>query len=218
MRKETFAEDYYYHIYNRGVEKRIIFLDDEDRWRFITLLILYQGTTYVPQVSRVISNVKHLVFDKAPFDQLLKSQTIEVVSFCLMPNHFHLILQEKSGGGISNFMQRLGNGYTKYFNAKYHRAGHLFGGVFQAIHIDTDEYLQYLSAYIHLNPRELFRWRGKEDEYPWSSFQDYTGKNRWQNFLNPSVVLDGFQDQKEYKKFVVHSNIKNNIEDRYLLD
>lgn len=225
MRKNTFVGGEYYHIYNRGVEKRDIFLNDDDRWRFLTLLVLLQGDTYVPQIGRVVPYVKHLVSDisvnaierRSIFRDILTNRTVELVGFCLMPNHFHLILHEMNGKGISRFMQRLGDSYTKYFNTKYERSGHLFNGVFQAVHIDNDEYLTYLSAYIHLNPHELTAWRRKEATYPWSSFQDYVGINRWRTFLNASIVLDQF-NVREYKQFVVESDIKGEVDHNYLID
>ena len=224
MRKDIFVSEEYYHIYNRGVEKRNIFLNDADRWRFLTLLLVLQGKTTIPQIGRTVSLVKHLVFDKTSFTEeyeilkdALVNRTIKLVCFCLMPNHFHLILQQIEDAGISNFMQRLGDAYTKYFNIKYERSGHLFGGVFQSRLIDQNEYLTYISAYIHLNPRELKKWCKKEYQYPWSSFQDYDMQNRWGAFLETSVIMNQFQ-KGEYQKFVTKSDIKNTVEDEYFID
>lgn len=224
MRKDFFAEGNYYHIYNRGVEKRNIFIDDDDCWRFLTLLFILQWQTHFPHIGRVVSTIKNLkpnffisdIIPKRDFDK----RTVELICFCLMPNHFHFILKEihEEGKGISAFMQRLGDSYTKYFNIKYQRTGHLFGSVFQSVHIDQDEYLGYLSAYIHLNPRELRRWNGKEIDYPWSSFQDYARTNRWGEFLNQSIIADQFGDQEEYKNFVEESNAKNDLFDTLLID
>ena len=224
MRKDSFTVAEFYHIYNRGVEKRNIFLNDSDRWRFLTLLLVLQGDNLVPQIGRLVPHVKHLVLDKQLdmdkndiFKDILSTRQVELVCFCIMLNHFHLILHEIKEGGISSFMQRLGDSYTKYFNMKYERSGHLFEGVFQSRHIDQNEYLTYLSAYIHMNPRELRAWHNKESQYPWSSFQDYEKKNRWGQFLNPSIVTNQFQ-QEEYRNFVTESNIKNTVEDEYLID
>lgn len=217
MRKHGFAEDEFYHVYNRGVEKRNIFMDDNDRWRFITLLMVLQGKKYVEQIGRYVIDVRHLVLDKKMFKEILQNQTVKLVGFCLMPNHFHLILQEVAEGGISAFMQRLGDGYTKYFNARYQRHGHLFGGVFKSVHIDTDEYMKYLSAYIHLNPSEA-GWRKREVKYPWSSFQDYVSENRWKDFLDASIILNQFDSGREYKDFVMETDAGEEIDDKYLLD
>lgn len=200
MRKDFFTEGNYYHIYNRGVERRNIFVDDQDRWRFLTLLFILQWETHFPHIGRVVSIIKNLkpnflISDIIPKRDFNKKM-VELICFCFMPNHFHFILKERNeeGRGISAFMQRLGDSYTKYFNIKHQRTGHLFGGVFKSIPIDHNEYLGYLSAYIHLNPRELQGWSGKEVEYPWSSFQDYVRTNRWGEFLHPSVIADQFDD------------------------
>lgn len=208
MRKESFTENEHYHIYNRGVEKRDIFLDDADRWRFLTLLILMQGQSFIPNISRMVPHVRALKFDKDIFEEILKTRIVEINCFCLMPNHFHLIIHQTKAVGISNFMMRLLDAYTKYFNTKYQRTGHLFESSFKARHIDQNEYINYLSAYIHLNPRALQAWKGKEILYQWSSFQDFANKNRWGVFLKPLIVLSQFKNTKEYKSFVEKSHIK----------
>jgi putative transposase len=150
--------------------------------------------------------------------EVLKNKTVELVSFCLMPNHFHLILKGNEEKSISKFMQRLGNAYTKYFNTKYERKGHLFSGKYNSILIDSNEYLLYLSAYIHLNPRELKQWNKKELLYPWSSFQDFSKENRWGGFLDSSIVSNQFNDSREYKNFVEESDIKSGVKKEYFLD
>ena len=217
MRKTIFTKGEYYHIYNRGVEKRDIFLDDHDRWRFMTLLISMQGDHNIPQISRIVPDVKHLGFDKEIFRKILKKQGIVLSAFCLMSNHFHLLLSEIHDHGISNYMMKIGNAYTKYFNAKYSRSGHLFGGAFQAVHVDTNEYLNHVSAYIHLNPHSMAKWKGKEAAYHWSSFQDYN-ENRWGKFLNPGIILDQFNNAREHCDFVRSGNSVDMLEDKYLID
>ncbi len=211
MKAPIIAPGEYYHIYNRGVEKRNIFLNENDYWRFMTLLVIFQGKVYIPQISRVVTDVKHSMFDKELFIEILSKRTVELVCFCLMPNHYHFILKEIKGGGIINFMQRLGDAYTKYFNLKYKRTGHLLGGRYQSVHINKDNYLKHLSSYTHLNPRELKHWMGREHQYPWSSFQDYVGTNRWGNFLNHSIIIEQFRNKKHYYNFVLTSEIKSKI-------
>ncbi len=209
MPRARIGEGEYYHIFNRGVDKCITFRDDTDRWRFLTLLILLQGEVYFPQVGRLVSVVKSWSFDKnEDFEEVLMTKSIDLVGFCLMPNHFHLLLRELKEGGISKFMQRLLGAYTKYFNTRYHRSGHLFGGKFQSAHVDEDRYLNYLSAYIHMNPRDIKEWRHREEKYPWSSFQDYVKQNRFGAFLNNTVILDQFNNGMEYQKFVEKSPAK----------
>ena len=218
MRRSTFAEGEYYHIYNRGVEKRSIFLNDGDRWRFLTLLLLLQGDVLVPKVSRIVSDVQRWRLESGIFKDVLASREVELVCFCLMNNHYHLVLSEKKEGGISRYMMRLGDSYTKYFNIINERKGHLFESKFQSIHIDENNYLKHLSAYIHLNPHELKSWSGREHEYPWSSFRNYCGDVRLGDFINPSIVMDQFKSTDEYAQFVKEIPRKDTLPDEYCID
>lgn len=210
------GDNRYYHVFNRGVEKRDIFMDDQDRRRFLFSLLALQGDVYLNNFYRLARTFdEHSMFIMEEIeDDIMKSRVVEIVSFALMPNHFHLILNELTDGGIAKFMQRLGNSYTKCFNLKYQRNGHLFGSRFHRKLIDTNEYFLHLSAYIHRNPRELRGWRNKEHKYPWSSYQDYIEFNRWGKFINPSIILDQFSDKKEYGHFVQTSNTK--IEEEFI--
>jgi len=188
MNKQTFfeGEQPLFHIFNRGVEKREIFLDDNDRNRFLFLLCA---------IEEIIGDI-------------IDAKVVELVGFVLMPNHFHLIVQELKEGGVTKFMSRLSNSYTKYFNIKNDRKGYLFGSSFHKKLIDTNEYLLHLSAYIHRNPREIKKWNNKESDYPWSSYQDYIGENRWGSLLNPEIILDQFSNKKEYLEFTRSSSAK----------
>jgi putative transposase len=138
---------------------------------------------------------------------------VELVSFCLMDNHFHLILKEKTSGGISRYMQRLQNAYTKYYNTRHKLSGHLFQGPYQAVHVSSDEQLMHLSAYIHRNPLEL-RTNGHRvsisscAEYEWSSYQDYTVQNRWGDLLLRNVILERFSNPADYASFLKSSPAK----------
>jgi len=125
-----------------------------------------------------------------------------------MPNHFHLLLRQIDEEGVSPFIGRLANSYTKYFNTKYEKSGHVFQGPFQATHIDSNEQLLYTSAYVHRNPREIKGWKDKEDLYPWSSYQDYIREDRWGEFLKPNIVLDQLKSAREYKRIVDESGAK----------
>lgn len=125
-----------------------------------------------------------------------------------MPNHFHLFAQEKKEKGISWYLQRVQDGYAKYFNAKYKKRGHLFQGTFRAIPVETDEQLLYLSAYIHRNPRDLKEWKDKEHKYPWSSYQDCIGENRWGKLLTSDIFLNQFPSKTSYQNFVDTSTAK----------
>ncbi|KKT42325.1 MAG: hypothetical protein UW30_C0001G0050 [Candidatus Giovannonibacteria bacterium GW2011_GWA2_44_13b] len=199
-----------FHIFNRGVEKRNIFLDDNDRNRFLFLLCILQGDIFLNHSSRLAKEFgQHgrLAIDEI-MEDIIEARIVELVGFTLMPNHFHLIVLELKDGGLTKFMSRLANSYTKYFNIKNDRNGYLFGSNFHKKLIDTNEYLLHLSAYIHRNPREIKKWNNKESDYPWSSYQDYIGENRWGNLLSPEIILDQFSDRKEYLGFTRSSVAK----------
>lgn len=212
MRKIQFAVGEFYHIYNRGVNKQAVFLDRRDYVRFLFIILAFQSEISIYNISCYISTfIKHSVFNisEKTIDKIDDNKIVGLVGFALMPNHFHLILREIDDGGISRYMQKVLNAYTKYFNAKYKRSGHLFQGPFQAVLIETNEQLLHLSAYIHRNPRELKEWKGKEHKYPWSSFQDFYNENRWEKLLVPYIITEQFETPKEYKDFVDKSGAKD---------
>jgi putative transposase len=190
---KTYVENGYYHIFNRGVDKRTIFQDREDYTRFLYFLKIYLSSTDLlhrefPLLrTNIVSNNLH--------------GKVELLAFCLMPNHFHLLVNQKEKDGITKFMRPLMNAYTKYFNSRHERVGHLFQGVYKAILVDTDEYLLHLSRYIHLNPLD----RGATvDEYEWSSYPYYLDKKE-SDWLNPKQITDYFSKTKltnSYKSFV----------------
>ncbi|MDP3935341.1 MAG: transposase [Candidatus Giovannonibacteria bacterium] len=138
----------------------------------------------------------------------MQEKYVELVNFAMMPNHFHLTVREFKEGGIAQYMQRVLCAYTKYFNAKYQKSGHLFQGPYKAVHIEDNEQLLHLSAYIHRNPRELSEWKNKEHIYPWSSYQDYVNENRWGKLLTQDILLGQFADKKEYENFLKSSPAK----------
>jgi len=216
MNRENIVVNEYYHIYNRGVGKKIIFKDDRDRIRFLFLILYFQAENNFPQISRIISSyVKHRVFDIK--NELVLERFVELSSFALMPNHFHLIVKETKERGMGKYMQRVLNSYTKYFNTRYGVSGHLFEGPYKAVHIESNEQLLHLSAYIHLNPREFNEWHKKEVNFPWSSYQDYIKENRWRNLLKIEIITEQFKNKNEYKNFVETSGAKE-IKDELVFD
>ena len=127
-----------------------------------------------------------------------------------MPNHFHLLVKQTKEGGISKYMQRVQNAYTKYFNTKNKTAGHLFQGPFRAVWVEDNDQLLYLSAYIHKNPVELTGPQGKEHGYQWSSLTDYLNKNRWPtSLLKPEIILEQFNNKQEYQDWIKQSYAKS---------
>lgn len=221
MPRAQFGVGEYYHIYNRGVEKRPIFSDDNDYWRFVTLLLVLQGDVLVPKINRLVSDVQRWRLDNDIFREVIKYRYAELVCFCLMPNHFHLLVRELKEGGISKFMQRLADAHTKYFNIKYHRTGHLFGGKFHSVLIDQNRYLNYLSVYIHLNSTDIPQWGKNALDYPWSSYQDFVRENRFGRLLNPDIILGQFSSSKEYQRLVETTPtkaVRRRLDTSYLFD
>ena len=211
MRKLKLSDGEHYHLYNRGNRGMGIFLDEGDWARFLFLILYLQSPLPVTNIGhRVKLYIKHeqfSLYDVLRTD-IAKRRYVELVNFCLMPNHFHLTVKQTEERGIAKYMQRVLDAYTKYFNTKYKKEGHLFQGPFQAVHVKTNEQLLYLSTYIHKNPRALREWRGKEEKYPYSSLPDHVGENRWGPLLSPDIVLGQFKTTDGYAKFVDDSPAK----------
>jgi len=210
MKRYNLAPDEYLHIYNRGVSKQPIFFSERDRKRFLFLILLLQTPADFKNSDRMFKE-----FVKNPTDFLitqnktLADRYVELISFCCMPNHFHLIVREIKEGGISKYMQRVLNAHTKYINIKYERSGHLFQGPYQALSIESNKQLLHLSCYIHRNSREIREWRNKEVNFPWSSYQDFALKNRWGDFLKHEIITSQFSIKKnDYADFVSTSLTK----------
>lgn len=203
----------YYHIYNRGAFKTGIVRDRTDFIRLLFCVLYYQSPAMFTNISRIThefnSSTGFPVSD-VDFEAVVQGRRVELVAFCIMGNHFHLIVRELTEGGISRYMQRVEVAYTKYFHTKYEGSGHVFQGRYNAKHIEDNEYLTHLSAYIHRNPRELKAWKGREAEYPWSSYQDYVKENRWGGLLAQEIILDQFEGTKQsnYADFVKTSPAK----------
>lgn len=187
----NFTDGSIYHIFNRGVERRAIFQDDEDYHLF-----LYYVYIYLTPLDRVLRRYHDL-----PVRLLHKnvSERADLLAYCLMPNHFHLLVQQKEKGGVSQFMKQLANAYTRYFNQKYRRSGVLFESAFKAVHVPTDELLMHTSRYIHLNP--VVAGLSREPEYPWSSYKEYIDDAPLK-LCHSQPVLELFPSVYAYKKFV----------------
>ncbi|KKU78015.1 MAG: hypothetical protein UY03_C0005G0003 [Parcubacteria group bacterium GW2011_GWA2_47_64] len=221
-RRTAFTPGEHYHLYNRGNNKQEVFHNEGDYIRFLFYLLYYQSPLTFSRLSEKVSNFKRSEEFGTPVhvhNKIISKRTVALVGFCLMPNHFHLVVQETEGGGISKYMQRVLNGYSKYANKKYpeRHIGHVFQGPFKAVHQKTNEQLLYLSAYVHRNPRELTAWTDKERQYPWSSFRDLSGQNRWDTLLLHAVISKQFKGGKDYEKFVNTSSAKSEYR-RLLLD
>ncbi len=193
--------------YNRGVEKRVIFLDDADRERFVKLL--YSANS---DKSIYLSDYPNIAMSKIPRGKKI----VAIGTWCLMPNHFHILIKEISENGISIFMQKLLSGYSIYFNKKYYRRGTLFESKFKAKHLDTDQYLKYQYTYIHLNPIGIIDsgWKKKEiadkekarkflKEYKYLSYKDYVGEEREENIIiNKEEFPEYFSTNVEFEDMI----------------
>ena len=208
-------------MYNRGVEKRKIFMHDRDRWRFLQGLFLFNDERATANLLWRIERENEGKINFRILREFMEKNTAEhlplvrIIADCLMPNHFHLILEELLENGITKFMHKLGTGYAMYFNKKYERVGSLFQGRFKALHVDNDDYLKNLLVYINvINPAELIEPKLKEEgvkdienvmnfakDFGWSTHQEYLG-------LRDSPIVDKgmantlFTTPAEYEDFV----------------
>ncbi|OHA59320.1 MAG: hypothetical protein A2589_03385 [Candidatus Vogelbacteria bacterium RIFOXYD1_FULL_46_19] len=202
MERLCFFEDgEFYHLYNRGVDKRIIFKQPSDYRRFLKLM--YACNSSQPVVYR---DLEHLPFGKIDRGYKL----ISIGAYCLMPNHFHILIRQDVEGGISVFMKKLLTGYSMYFNKKYNRTGVLFQSRFRSQWAGEDSYLEYLYAYIHLNPVRKLLDQNKLDEARisiqnnnYSSYEDYLGSTREESIiLDRENFPDYFNKVKDFSDFI----------------
>ena len=214
LRKDPFITGEYYHIYNRGIDKRDIFKKNKDYERFMMLLYIANNQDVI-KLDNLI-NILHkdykqiMILDKG-------NPLVSIGAWCLMTNHFHLLVRQEVDGGITKFMRKLGVGYSMFFNIKYQRQGALFGGPFKSKCIKTDDnYMRYLFAYIHLNALDIdfggWEDKGKYNKvelknflesYKYSSYQDYLGVDRVENnILKKDSFPDYFQEEQSFEKFL----------------
>ena len=181
----------FYHIYNRGSEKRNIYQQPRDYKRFQQTFYYYQFLGPKPKFSN---------FNKTNlFKPLFNEKYVEIICYCLMPNHFHFLIKQLKNNGISIFMSQLSNSFTKYFNTKYNRVGPLLQGAFKAVRIENNDQLLHVSRYIHLNPIVSGLIKNLDD-YQWSSYLEYTQANNM--FCSPVEILNFFPSKEKYKQFV----------------
>lgn len=206
MRKVKLRSGFVYHIYNRGVEKRKIFLDAGYYRRFISTLEHYLSYDYPYSLLwRRLQDVKSPDGKREILEQLERKridQPVNIISFCLMPNHFHLTLKQAVENGISNYMHKIGTSYTNYFNIREDRSGRLFEGTFKAVRVESDEQLRHLTRYQHINSWKIVKNKRELRNYPWSSLPIYLGKKDMQ-FVNPELVMGNFKDSEDYLDFVL---------------
>lgn len=215
MKKPIFIENHIYHIYNRGVEKRNVFSDDRDRFRFVHDLFEFNDESPAANIYYKLPNLQsyEVGLRKIKENKEPRKCIVGILAFCLMTNHFHLLLRQKTDSGIINFMQKLGTGYTNYFNKKHERVGPLFQGKFKAALVDQESHFIHLPYYIHTNPLDIFApgWKNSDDfdpkraiefleSYRWSSYPDYIGKKNFPSVTERKFLMGFFDSPTEYKK------------------
>jgi len=210
-RKSIIGEEIF-HILNRGVDKRNIFLEDGDYFRFIHNLFEFNDANSISNSGHFFNQTQSIDL-RNRYDKKPREFIIEILAFCLMPNHFHLLVKQKEEGGITKFMRRLSIGYANYFNQKYKRSGTLFEGRYKSILINQDRHFNYLPYYIHLNPLDLVmpEWRsGKIQNYQkaiqflknyrWSSHLDYLGNKNFPSVTQRELLLEMSGGSNNYSK------------------
>ena len=219
---KVYVDDSYYHIYNRGVEKRIIFQDEQDYKVFLSYLKEYLSPvknhndliTIVTLQGQSFKAVK-----RQPKNYHLK---VNLLAYCLMPNHYHLLIHQKDKQLIEKFMRSLSTRYSQYFNKKYKRVGPLFQGRYKAVLVKNEEYLLHLSRYIHLNPSE----HTDDIIEAFSSYGEYLGKRKT-SWISTQLILGLFENNrsaetlkiKSYQKFTEGSdNSYSSLPDNIFLD
>jgi len=211
MKRVRFVNNEIYHIFNRGVEKRNIFSDKKDYFRFIHNL--FEFNDEAPALNANYHFNPQSMEVEPQYTRKPRKMLVEILAFCLMPNHYHLLVRQKRENGITNFMQKLGTGYTMYFNQKYKRVGALFQGRFKAVLVNKESHFIHLPYYIHSNPLDLIfpEWREGElknfreainflKKYRWSSFLDYIGIKNFPSVTSRKFLANILGKPKEYLK------------------
>lgn len=186
-----------FHIYNRGNRKEDIFLDEFD-FRFFLLRLRQYLFPNKEDGSRI---------------SLLPENSFSLISYCLMPNHFHLLLRQNLDIPTNKIILRVCTSYSKYFNKKYDKVGHVFQDQFKQVTVGDDDYLKWLSCYIHQNPKVAGLVKNLE-QYQWSSYWDFVGKDS-SGMCDKDIILSQFKNRDDFKNFTETSYkiIKNRAED-----
>jgi len=212
MRDPSLVTGGYYHVFNRGVDKRPIFVDSRDYGRFIESLHLFNDQEYQSVGGDVRSKMRKLARAETGFDRRIP--IVRIIAYCLLPNHFHLFLEQLVEGGISTFLHRFG-GYARYFNLKHERSGGLLEKSFEAVHVKEEFHFTHLPRYIHLNALDLtdLNWRDGEicdwekaahflDAYPWSSHHTYLGLTQELPIVDEVFLRQLFPTRGDYEAFL----------------
>ena len=188
----NFVEGGVYHVYNRAAGEKVLFKDDADYETFRFYLYIY-----LKPLKTVLEQYENL-----PFRLQIKNlhKEVDALAYCLMPNHFHLLLKQTSKDGITKLMKQVINAYTEYYNKKYAVTGPLMQGRYKAVFIEKDPYLLQVARYIHLNP-VVAQLAQKAGEYPWSSMKEYE-LSALDSICNKRIILSYYSSENAHSSFV----------------
>lgn len=192
--------DEIYHVFNKGIASQPVFTNKSDYQRGENSLIYYKHAAPPVKYSRLFSLYKDDRNDLLKQLEKEKNNLIDLIAYCFMPNHFHLLLKQLVDNGISQYLSNFTNSYTRYFNTKYERSGPIFQGKFKAVHIESNEQLLHVSRYIHLNPYSSSVISSIEQLkiYPYSSLAKLSTSK-----VESTLILDQFKNIGEYYQFVI---------------
>lgn len=202
-----------YHLYNRGAHKLEIFREENDFRRFLLLLHVANNSTAIV-LRDLLSKYRgesSVIFQTEKPDKIF----VDILGYCLMPNHFHLVLRQKSEDGISRFLKRALTGYSMYFNLVHQHSGTIFQGPSRSRHVGSESYFRYIFSYVHLNPLDIFEpgWKEKKkiniqkahqflNAYPYSSFYDYSVGERPEGVILAKEHLPDFLSQNDFEELI----------------
>lgn len=199
-RRLVFANNEVYHIFNRSVADEQIFFKNKDLGRAISLLDYYRYfpimrySFFIRLDKKIQNDVRKRIQSLSPF--------VELLSFTLMSNHYHLLVKQLKDNGISTFISNFQNSFARHFNTKNHRKGSLFCEMFKAVRIQNNEQLIHTSRYIHLNPVSGYLMKVDQlADYPYTSFSHYIGRIKY-DFISTDLILSSFKDKEAYRQFI----------------
>lgn len=203
-RKYPIVSGQIYHVFNRSIARQPLFLGQRDYQRALEVLNFY---SYAKPGLRFSHYIRLSQNDRKTFDNNLRknhTKQIQILAFCLMPNHIHLLIKDIHKRGITTLMTNFQHSYAKYFNTKNRRVGSLFQSMFKALRVETDEQLLHIARYIHLNPLTsyIIRNLNELENYPWSSYIDYLGKRKF-DLVYQEMIISFFPQINKFTKFTL---------------
>ncbi len=211
-RPERFSPGHVYHVYNRGVNKQDIFADDRDRQRLLTLLP-YCLTAETATSYSLFKRSRQQSKQKRRLKPAAGKGLVDLLCYCFMDNHFHLLLKENMEQGLSKYMQKLLNSYARYFNTRHQRSGPFFSGRFRSTLVNSDEHFLHVSRYVHLNPFAA-RLVDNPFNYQWSSVREYTSASTKQETVCHTSLIKSMMTPKQYRDFTTdYAGYSRDLED-----